>query len=112
MSKIGTDHLTRRAYVYIRQSTLDQVHKNLESQRGQYGLAERARELGWQDVEVIDEDLGVLERESSAPDSSGCSVDCVMVWWVRCFASKRRVWRATAVTGTHCLSSAVSLEPC
>ena len=58
MSKNATDHLTRRAYIYIRQSTLDQVHKNLESQRRQYGLADRARELGWQDVEVIDEDLG------------------------------------------------------
>lgn len=48
MSKIAADHLTRRAYVYIRQSTLDQVHKNLESQRRQYGLADRARDLGWQ----------------------------------------------------------------
>ena len=58
MSKIGADHLRRRAYVYIRQSTLDQVHHNRESQRGQYALADRARELGWEDVEVIDEDLG------------------------------------------------------
>jgi DNA invertase Pin-like site-specific DNA recombinase len=58
MSKIGADHLTRRACVYIRQSTLDQVHHNRESQRRQYALAERARDLGWQDVEVIDDDLG------------------------------------------------------
>jgi excisionase family DNA binding protein len=58
MSKIAADHLMRRAYVYIRQSTPDQVHKNLESQRRQYGLADRARDLGWQDVEVIDDDLG------------------------------------------------------
>lgn len=58
MNKISADHLTRRACVYIRQSTLDQVRNNLESQRRQYGLAERARELGWQDVDVIDEDLG------------------------------------------------------
>lgn len=58
MSKIAADHLARRAYVYIRQSTLDQVHNNRESQRRQYGLAERARELGWQDVQVIDEGLG------------------------------------------------------
>src|SRR5213594_291185 len=58
MSKIAADHLTRRAYVYIRQSTLDQVHKNLESQRRQYGLADRARDLGWENVEVIDDDLG------------------------------------------------------
>lgn len=31
---------------------------NLESQRGQYGLADRARDLGWKNVEVIDDDLG------------------------------------------------------
>lgn len=58
MSKIGANHLTRRACVYIRQSTLEQVRHNRESQRRQYGLADRARELGWQDVEVIDDDLG------------------------------------------------------
>ncbi|MBK7249893.1 MAG: recombinase family protein [Gammaproteobacteria bacterium] len=58
MNKIAADHLTRRAYVYIRQSTLDQVQNNRESQRRQYALADRARELGWQDVEVIDDDLG------------------------------------------------------
>jgi len=58
MSKISANHLARRACVYIRQSTVEQVHNNLESQRRQYGLAERARELGWQDVEVIDDDLG------------------------------------------------------
>jgi DNA invertase Pin-like site-specific DNA recombinase len=58
MNKISSDHLGRRAYVYIRQSTPDQVHRNLESQRRQYALADRARELGWHDVEVIDDDLG------------------------------------------------------
>ena len=58
-NKITVDHLARRAYVYIRQSTPDQVKYNLESKRLQYGLADRARALGWQDVEVIDEDLGL-----------------------------------------------------
>ena len=58
-NKITADHLARRAYVYIRQSTPDQVKYNLESKRLQYGLADRARTLGWQDVEVIDEDLGL-----------------------------------------------------
>ena len=58
-NKITADHLARRAYVYIRQSTPDQVKYNLESKRLQYGLADRAREMGWQDVEVIDEDLGL-----------------------------------------------------
>ena len=58
MSKITPDHLARQAYVYVRQSTLDQVQHNRESQRRQYGLAGRARTLGWGDVVVIDDDLG------------------------------------------------------
>lgn len=56
--KITPVHLSRPAYVYVRQSTLFQVQHRLESQRLQYGLVERARELGWEQVEVIDEDLG------------------------------------------------------
>lgn len=58
MSKITTDHLGRSAYVYIRQSTLEQVQHNLESQRRQYGLVARARQLGWEQVIVLDDDLG------------------------------------------------------
>jgi DNA invertase Pin-like site-specific DNA recombinase len=58
MSKIITDHLSRRAVVYIRQSTADQVLHNGESRRRQYGLADRAKRLGWTRVEVIDDDLG------------------------------------------------------
>ena len=58
MTKITPDHLARQAIVYIRQSTADQVANNLESQRRQYNLSERARQLGWGDVAVIDDDLG------------------------------------------------------
>ena len=58
MTKISPEHLARSAVVYVRQSTAEQVTHNLESQRRQYGLADRARLLGWQDVEVIDDDLG------------------------------------------------------
>jgi DNA invertase Pin-like site-specific DNA recombinase len=58
MSKITPEHLTRQAIVYIRQSTSDQVAHNLESQRRQYGLTDRARQIGWSDVVVIDDDLG------------------------------------------------------
>ena len=35
-----------------------QVMNNLESQRRQYGLVERARQLGWDDVQLVDDDLG------------------------------------------------------
>lgn len=56
--KISPDHLKRRAVVYIRQSSPGQVIHNQESQRRQYGLADHARQLGFQQIEVIDEDLG------------------------------------------------------
>jgi len=59
MNKITADHLARRACVYIRQSTPGQVQHNLESQRRQYGLVDRARALGWQGIDVIDDDLGI-----------------------------------------------------
>jgi len=58
MSKITTEHLARGAYVYIRQSTADQLTHNHESRRRQYGLVDRACQLGWTTVEVIDDDLG------------------------------------------------------
>src|SRR4051812_37418094 len=58
MSKITSEQLARKAVVYIRQSTPDQVANNLESKRRQYGLADRTRQLGWNDVAVIDDDLG------------------------------------------------------
>jgi DNA invertase Pin-like site-specific DNA recombinase len=57
-SKLHAAHLRRRAVVYIRQSTLTQLQENQESQRRQYALAERAKEMGFSTVDVIDEDLG------------------------------------------------------
>ena len=56
--KLTSDRLCRRAVIYIRQSSPGQVMHNHESQLRQYGLADRARELGFRDVTVIDEDLG------------------------------------------------------
>src|SRR5437016_14123123 len=56
--KLTVDRLRRRAVVYIRQSSPDQVIHHLESQRLQYGLMERAQQLGFADVRVIDDDLG------------------------------------------------------
>jgi DNA invertase Pin-like site-specific DNA recombinase len=56
--KITPDHLARGAFIYVRQSTADQLANNHESRRRQYGLADRARALGWTDVTVIDDDLG------------------------------------------------------
>jgi excisionase family DNA binding protein len=58
MNRITPDHLARSAYVYVRQSTTDQLLNNPESRRRQYDLVTRARSLGWQNVVVIDDDLG------------------------------------------------------
>jgi DNA invertase Pin-like site-specific DNA recombinase len=58
MNKIAPDHLARSAFVYARQSTPDQLIDNPESRRRQYAFATRARTLGWENVVVIDDDLG------------------------------------------------------
>lgn len=55
---IPTQLLKRKAVVYVRQSTQSQVMTNLESQRRQYDLVNIARQHGFIDVEVIDDDLG------------------------------------------------------
>jgi DNA invertase Pin-like site-specific DNA recombinase len=59
LSKINTSHLSRLAYVYLRQSNPAQVEYNRES--AQYALVAKAAELGWppRQVLVIDVDLGV-----------------------------------------------------
>ncbi|WP_319946049.1 recombinase family protein [Mesorhizobium sp. AR07] len=57
---ITTQHLCRKAVIYIRQSTPHQMVNNQESLRLQYALHQRAGDLGWDDtnIEVIDADLG------------------------------------------------------
>lgn len=67
MSKISPEHLARGAYVYVRQSTADQLRHNHESRRRQYALADRARTLGWTEVVVIDDDLGVSASGIARP---------------------------------------------
>ena len=56
--KINPHHLQRQAYLYVRQSTNYQVRNHREGQQRQYALAERARQLGFAHVVVLDEDLG------------------------------------------------------
>jgi len=58
LEKITSEHLIRIAIIYIRQSSLNQVKKHKESQLLQYQLVERAKELGWDKVIIIDDDLG------------------------------------------------------
>lgn len=56
--KIKPQHLARKSILYVRQSSPYQVMNNLESQKLQYAMEARLRSLGWNEVEVIDEDLG------------------------------------------------------
>jgi len=56
--KIKLHHLERKAILYIRQSSLYQVNHNLESQKLQYAMEERLQQLGWREIEVVDDDLG------------------------------------------------------
>ena len=63
MGKITPAHLARKAIVYLRQSSLQQVKYNKQSQRLQYALVDKAKALGFKHIEVIDCDLGA----SAAP---------------------------------------------
>src|SRR2546430_3745782 len=69
--KITTAHLSRLAYLYVRQSTLRQVIENTESTHRQYALRERAAALGWplDRIIVIDTDQG--QSGASAADREG-----------------------------------------
>ena len=62
--KIKTHHLNRNAVLYVRQSSTFQVTHNEESRRLQYAMKQRIRELGWQEVNGIDEDLGLFLANS------------------------------------------------
>jgi DNA invertase Pin-like site-specific DNA recombinase len=56
--KITAQHLQRKAMLYIRQSSPQQVAHHQEGRRMQYAMRERLQHLGWSEIEVIDEDLG------------------------------------------------------
>jgi DNA invertase Pin-like site-specific DNA recombinase len=70
-SKISASHLSRDAYLYVRQSSLRQVVENTESTQRQYALRDRAIVLGWpaDRIIVIDTDLG--QSGASAADREG-----------------------------------------
>lgn len=68
--KVRAGHLSRPAYLYVRQSTLKQVMLNTESTTRQYDLRRRAVALGWpaDQVIVIDNDLGQSGSSSTERD--------------------------------------------
>ncbi len=57
--KLTSEHLGRKAVVYLRQSSMTQVKHNQESQRLQYALTDTAKAYGFKRVEVVDCDLGM-----------------------------------------------------
>ena len=73
--KITGRHRDRVAIVYLRQSTPQQVGRHQESTRLQYGLVDRALQLGWarERILVFDEDLGRVGGPAwvSAPGRRG-----------------------------------------
>lgn len=70
LEKVRAEHLQRKAYLYVRQSTMRQVIEHQESTRRQYALSQRAVALGWpsESIEVIDEDQG---RSGAIGDRQG-----------------------------------------
>ncbi len=71
VAKVTAAHLSRRALLYVRQSSLKQVIRNTESAIRQYDLRGKAISLGWDasQVTVIDIDQG--QSGSSAADREG-----------------------------------------
>jgi DNA invertase Pin-like site-specific DNA recombinase len=69
VDKITARHRERRAYVYVRHSTLQQVEHHRESQANQYALVQRAEALGWprERVHVVDADLGQSGQDGGRP---------------------------------------------
>jgi DNA invertase Pin-like site-specific DNA recombinase len=70
-NKVMVSHLKRKAYLYVRQSSMHQVFENTESSRRQYALKDRAVSLGWklENIIVIDSDQG--QSGASAADRKG-----------------------------------------
>ena len=69
--KVGGQHLGRMAILYVRQSSPHQVIRNEESRLLQYAMKDRLYDLGWSEVEVIDDDLG----QSAAGSAQRCGFE-------------------------------------
>jgi hypothetical protein len=121
MTKITPEHLTRGAYIYIRQSTADQLLHNHESRRRQYGLADRARHLGGtgqgsagaasgMPVEggktslSLTTTLAAQDPVSAGLALSACWRRFAKVGSAQCLPSRCRDWRVTgdAAKGSAC----------
>jgi DNA invertase Pin-like site-specific DNA recombinase len=70
-AKVRASHLSRNAYLYVRQSTLRQVLNNTESTVRQYDLRQRALALGWPAAQVVVVDVDQGHSGASAADREG-----------------------------------------
>jgi len=61
IGKVKDQHTRKPAYIYLRQSTMAQVHYHQESTERQYALKDKALQLGWTPsmIRILDRDLGV-----------------------------------------------------
>jgi DNA invertase Pin-like site-specific DNA recombinase len=65
--KIQPHHISKQAYVYLRQSTMGQVRFHQESTQRQYALQDKAQQMGWPQalIRILDGDLGISGAQSS-----------------------------------------------
>ena len=68
--KVKAQHIARKAMLYVRQSSAYQVTHNLESQKLQYAMQDRLRQLGWREISPGDHTLR-FELAGKNPASSG-----------------------------------------
>ena len=98
--KIKPHHLERKAILYVRQSSAYQVQNNWESQKLQYAMRDRLSNLGWSDIEVVDEDLG--RTASGTVTRAGFErmvAECAWATWVRSRPERCRALHATVGNG-------------
>ena len=96
--RVASNHLSRDAYLYIRQSTLRQVSENGESTRRQYALRERALSLGWPAGRIH-----VIDQDPECPGRTAQDVTASKNWSPRwgfarsasCSGWRSHVWLAT-----------------
>lgn len=105
--RITIGHLKRKAYLYIRQSTLYQAEQNPESLERQYDFRKQALNLGWHEDQIVtlDGDLG-----QSVPRRHTVRISNVWwpTWgwarWVWCSVWRFRGWLAIPRIGSGCWS--------
>ena len=110
--KLKSQHLSRKAILYVRQSSAYQVSHNLESQKLQYAMRERLTQLGWREIEVVDEDLG--RSAAGLVTRSGFErmvPRCVWARSARWPRAKCRALHGTVASGNSWSKSVVSSTP-